>query len=124
MPSYRFYVLDETDHILRAVENSAAADEATRRLAANLTDENSIEIWSGSRKIARLNKTSYQSHRHKPQRHQRQHHHSNRDVDVGPAGHVRPRMQSRQQSIVALSRRYSKKMSSKANEPPDHIGIG
>jgi hypothetical protein len=77
MPSYRFYVLDETDHILRAVENSAAADEATRRLAANLTDENSIEIWSGSRKIARLNRIGHhaRSNRHKIDRHKRQHHH-------------------------------------------------
>ena len=54
MPSYRFYVLDESDHFIHAVEEDAMDDESAERRGERLATGNPVEIWSGARKVARL----------------------------------------------------------------------
>jgi hypothetical protein len=54
MPSYRFYVLDDADHFIRVIEESAGDDDEAKRIVRELAEENPVEIWSGARKIGRF----------------------------------------------------------------------
>lgn len=53
-PAYRAYILDEEDHILKAVIIEADSDVDATSRAASLLDGHDIEIWDGSRLVARL----------------------------------------------------------------------
>lgn len=54
MPNYRFYVLDDADHFIRVIEESAGNDDEAKKLVKELAEENPVEIWSGARKIGRF----------------------------------------------------------------------
>lgn len=55
--AYRAYMLDENDHILAAVALDAANNQEATTKATALMDGRPIEIWEGSRMVARLPRT-------------------------------------------------------------------
>jgi hypothetical protein len=51
---YRAYVLNRDDSIRLAIDLYCADDETARERAQQLVDGHDIELWRGTRKIARL----------------------------------------------------------------------
>jgi hypothetical protein len=58
---YRAYVLNKDDSIQLAIDLYCADDDAARERAQQLADGHDIELWRGTRKIARL---SHRTSRH------------------------------------------------------------
>jgi hypothetical protein len=56
LDTYRAFILDANDRIVRAEVLSAASDEDAMAAAQPLSLEADIEIWRGSRRIGRVPK--------------------------------------------------------------------
>lgn len=56
LDTYRAFILDENDKIVRAEVLAATSDEAAMAAAQPFWLESEIEIWRGSRRIARVPK--------------------------------------------------------------------
>ncbi len=54
MTYYRFYFLDGTGHIVRAQEFDAADDVAALEAAQKLCGDGAMEVWDGTRCVARI----------------------------------------------------------------------
>jgi hypothetical protein len=53
-PAYRVYFFDDADHIVKAVVVDAENDMDATTKATALMDGHDMEIWDGSRLVARL----------------------------------------------------------------------
>jgi hypothetical protein len=56
LDTYRAFILDENDRIIRAEVLSAASDEAALNAARPFFMDADVEIWRGSKRIARVPK--------------------------------------------------------------------
>jgi hypothetical protein len=54
MPHYRLYLLDKDDHIIRRAEFELPDDQHALTKARQLIDGRTVELWSGARRIARI----------------------------------------------------------------------
>lgn len=62
MDTYRAFILDENNRIVRAEVLSATSDEAAMAAARPFWLESEIEIWRGSKRIARVLKGGELAH--------------------------------------------------------------
>jgi hypothetical protein len=51
---YRFYYLNQSDHIVKAVDHEAAEDLEALEVATRLAKDGPIEIWEDCRIVAKL----------------------------------------------------------------------
>jgi hypothetical protein len=56
MPGYRLYFFDDRGHIQRAIELDLKADDEALAQAEQYRDGRDLELWSGTRVVARLPK--------------------------------------------------------------------
>jgi hypothetical protein len=54
MVGYRLYFLDENGHIRSALEADCADDDTALAWAAEQLDGRAVELWRGSRLVAKL----------------------------------------------------------------------
>lgn len=60
MRPYRFYLLDEHDHIVRAYEAELADDAAAIQEARGIGHPNDVSIWQLDRHVGEFDPTSMQ----------------------------------------------------------------
>jgi hypothetical protein len=56
MGSYRFYILDDTNHIIGHRERACDDDLAALDMARFLSGDHPIELWLGTRLVAHVNR--------------------------------------------------------------------
>lgn len=61
LDTYRAFILDDHNRIVRAEVLTATCDEAAMAAARPFWEEAEIEIWRGSRRIARVMKGGQQA---------------------------------------------------------------
>ena len=54
MHSYRAFVLDEDGHVFRRIDLECQNDEVAKHQAELLVDGHAIELWDGTRKLAKF----------------------------------------------------------------------
>ncbi len=54
MQQYKFYFLDERGHVFRAVDREMRDDVSALEVAQTLSAMHAIEVWQGSRQVARV----------------------------------------------------------------------
>jgi hypothetical protein len=55
MPEYRLYIIDNADHIARRVDFDLPNEAEALIKARQHVDGHAVELWSGRRRIARIN---------------------------------------------------------------------
>lgn len=56
MLNYRAYIVGLDGHVLKCVELDCATDSAALEQARGLVDDRDVEIWNGSRFVAKLDR--------------------------------------------------------------------
>jgi len=54
MAHYRFYCLDDTGHVVKGADVDAADDLAAIEVAQERCEDNTIEVWQGTRRVIQV----------------------------------------------------------------------
>jgi hypothetical protein len=54
MTDYKIYTLDSSEHVMHGVDLRRSSDDEAITTARHLVADRSLEVWSGARRVARI----------------------------------------------------------------------